>query len=82
MDSIRSPILSVCERSGLIHQTLTASVIGAFFDVYNALRYGLLESVYAAALVDELVGAGTPSSVRCSSTPTTRANLSLASAST
>ena len=29
-------------------------MIGAFYEVYNGLGYGLLESVYAAALVEEL----------------------------
>jgi GxxExxY protein len=42
----------------LIEQRLTGSVIGAFFEVYNALGYGLLESVYAAALAEELVARG------------------------
>jgi len=30
---------------------LTRDIIGAFFDVYNALGYGLLESMYGAALL-------------------------------
>jgi len=42
----------------LLKQGLTGSVIGAFFEVYNALGYGLLESVYAAALAEELVFRG------------------------
>ena len=42
----------------LIEQGLTGSVIGAFFEVYNALGYGLLESVYAAALAEELMARG------------------------
>ncbi|HEV8446567.1 MAG TPA: GxxExxY protein [Gemmatimonadaceae bacterium] len=42
----------------LIEQGLTGSVIGAFFEVYNALGYGLLESVYAAALAEELGSRG------------------------
>jgi GxxExxY protein len=29
---------------------LTRDIIGAFFDLYNALGYGLLESMYGAAL--------------------------------
>jgi GxxExxY protein len=29
---------------------LTREIIGAFFDVYNALGYGLLENMFAAAL--------------------------------
>jgi len=33
---------------------LTREVIGAFFDVYNALRWGFLEAVYAGALAIEL----------------------------
>ncbi len=38
----------------LIEEKLTQSVIGAFFDVYNALGYGFFESVYATALEREL----------------------------
>jgi len=34
------------------------SVIGAFYDVYNELRYGLLEQLYLAALQIELVERG------------------------
>jgi GxxExxY protein len=44
--------------SRLVQQGLTGSVIGAFFEVYNAMGYGLLESVYAAALVEELGARG------------------------
>ena len=36
----------------------TGSVIGAFFEVYNALGYGFLEHVYASALEEELVARG------------------------
>jgi hypothetical protein len=42
----------------LRRQELTGSIIGAFFDVYNALGYGLLESVYAAGLAVELSSRG------------------------
>jgi GxxExxY protein len=35
---------------GLVHEAITGSVIGAFFEVYNELGYGFLENVYAAAL--------------------------------
>jgi GxxExxY protein len=42
----------------LTRQELTGSIIGAFFDVYNALGYGLLESVYAAGLAVELSARG------------------------
>lgn len=38
----------------LIDEKLTGSVIGAFYEVYNTLGYGFLESVYAAALEREL----------------------------
>jgi GxxExxY protein len=35
---------------GLLEEQLTGQVIGAFFAVYNDLRFGLLESAYAGAL--------------------------------
>jgi GxxExxY protein len=41
-------------RAPLVEQQRTESIIGAFYIVYNALRFGLLESVYAAALAEEL----------------------------
>jgi hypothetical protein len=34
----------------LAYETLTSEVIGTFFDVYNELKYGLLENLYAAGL--------------------------------
>jgi GxxExxY protein len=37
---------------------LTRSIIGAFYEVYNTLGFGLLESVYALALVYELRARG------------------------
>lgn len=42
------------ERGKLLHDALTESVIGAFYDVYNILDYGFLEHVYSAALEREL----------------------------
>jgi hypothetical protein len=33
----------------LIEERLTHSAIGAFFDVYNTLGFGFLETVYAMA---------------------------------
>ena len=39
---------------------LTRSVIGAFFAVYNNLRWGFLEAVYAGALAIELEERGIP----------------------
>jgi GxxExxY protein len=45
-------------RNGLRDERLTGSVIGAFYEVYNVLGYGLLESLYAAALEHELRARG------------------------
>jgi GxxExxY protein len=42
----------------LIFGDLTARIIGSFFRVYNALGYGFLESVYAAALSLDLRNQG------------------------
>lgn len=38
----------------LIHERLTHSVIGAFFEVYNTLGFGFLEQIYLRALSIEL----------------------------
>ena len=35
----------------LLHRELTDSIIGVFYDVYNELGFGFLESVYEAAMV-------------------------------
>jgi GxxExxY protein len=46
-------------KSGkLIHEPLTRSVIGAFFDVYRELGFGFLEHVYTASLSRELYNRG------------------------
>ena len=42
----------------LAHATITRAIIGAFFEVYNILGFGFLESVYVAALADELSARG------------------------
>jgi GxxExxY protein len=42
----------------LIHEPLTRSAIGAFFEVYHALGYGFLEYVYVASLTRELQNRG------------------------
>jgi GxxExxY protein len=39
----------------LLEGTLTRSVIGAFYEVYNHLGFGFLESLYASALEQELL---------------------------
>jgi GxxExxY protein len=41
-------------RDPLLDEQLTGSVIGAFFEVYNTLGFGLLEQLYSAALEREL----------------------------
>ena len=38
----------------LLHDGLTHSVIGAYYEVYNTLGHGYLESIYLAALEREL----------------------------
>ena len=42
----------------LIHSELTEKIIGVFYDVYNELGYGFLESTYAEATVIALEQAG------------------------
>ena len=41
-----------------MEEALTRSVIGCFFDVYNILKFGLLESLYSRALEWELLSRG------------------------
>jgi GxxExxY protein len=41
-----------------LYEEHTRSIIGAFYEVYNVLGYGLLESAYAAALDEELGARG------------------------
>ena len=40
------------------HEEVTQSIIGVFFDVYNELGYGFLESVYREAMAIALNSAG------------------------
>lgn len=43
------------ERSeGIIERELSYRIVNAFFEVYNALGYGFLESIYSAGLVTAL----------------------------
>ena len=44
--------------TGLKHAELTEKIIGVFFDVYNELGHGFLESVYEQALGIALTEAG------------------------
>lgn len=41
-------------KDELLHERLTESIIGAFYEVYNRLGYGFLENAYAKALQIEL----------------------------
>ena len=45
-------------RRRLIHEDLTRSVIGAFYEVYNVLGFGSLEHIYIPALEHELRARG------------------------
>jgi GxxExxY protein len=45
-------------RNDLVEERLTRSVIGAFFQVYNALGFGFLEHIYVMALERELLERG------------------------
>ena len=45
-------------RHVLIEGRITRSVIGAFYDVYNALGFGFLEHLYVNALERELLARG------------------------
>ena len=42
----------------LLHEKITKSIIGAFYEVYNVLGFGFLESSYVKALESELVTRG------------------------
>lgn len=42
----------------LLERELTGEIIGAFYECYNVLRFGLLESVYRRALAVELRSRG------------------------
>ncbi len=46
------------DSSSLLHESLTRSILGAFFEVYNTLGYGFLESIYKRALERELIARG------------------------
>ena len=50
--------LRAMKRRRLIHEPLTRSVIGAFYEVYNTLGFGFLEHIYILALERELRSCG------------------------
>jgi GxxExxY protein len=45
----------IMARNELLQETLTRSVIGAFYEVYNTLGFGFLEHLYVMALERELI---------------------------
>jgi GxxExxY protein len=53
-----SRIMSAPNRLQLIEKELTASIIGAFYHVYNQLGYGFLEKIYSEALARTLIRRG------------------------
>jgi GxxExxY protein len=50
--------LSRMAKDELLFERRTESIIGAFYEVYNRLGYGFLESVYVRALAIELAHRG------------------------
>ena len=42
----------------LVEEELTRSIIGAFYEVYNTLRFGFLENLYVKAMTRELTARG------------------------
>src|SRR5690349_16848929 len=42
------------QRKPLIHELLTRSIIGAFYEVYNTLGFGFFEHIYSKAMEVEL----------------------------
>jgi len=44
------PRISTSNNSQLKHSELTELIIGVFYDVYNELGFGFLESVYRKSL--------------------------------
>ena len=46
------------DQHGLRHGELTEKIIGIFYDVYNELGYGFLESVYEKAMLKALRSSG------------------------
>ena len=45
-------------RRALLHEATTASIIGAFYELYNQLGFGFLESVYSAGMAKLLRARG------------------------
>jgi GxxExxY protein len=56
-EQISSPRICADKR-GLIHPELTEKIIGIFYEVYNELGHGFLESIYEEALSIALAAHG------------------------
>ncbi len=54
----KSQLIQPVPRSVLKHRDVTEKIIGVFFEVYNELGHGFLESVYEEALCFALTEAG------------------------
>jgi GxxExxY protein len=53
-DVAEPALRDTCGMDGLLEEATTRAIIGAFYEVYNALGYGFLEHVYVRALEREL----------------------------
>jgi hypothetical protein len=51
-------MLTTAVGDRLLHGDLSERIIGAYFNVYNAIGFGFLESVYQRAMVAELQALG------------------------
>lgn len=58
MDPNPSATQSIVVRKNIVFRDLSYRTVAAFFDVYNQLGYGFLESIYAGALAVALTRAG------------------------
>ena len=54
----RRELTENAEERGLKHRELTEKIIGVFYEVYNELGHGFLESVYEEAMAVALPQAG------------------------
>lgn len=57
IDEIKSSSMTVPQPT-LKYSELTERIIGIFYDVYNELGYGFLESTYSSAMVVAMIEAG------------------------
>jgi GxxExxY protein len=53
-----SNVESWCAMTMLLEESLTRSIIGAFYEVYNTLGFGFLEHLYVLAMEQELIARG------------------------